>query len=77
VQLIEKSDTLQHLNIERMALSSRVKMLIWPLYKSTSIQSFHLSDNGIPDMIISNILFVFGIKNIDDGDGDLFDASST
>ncbi len=47
---------------------------MWAIYRSTSLQAVHLSDNEVPIKILRSLLFVFGIQ--DANQGDLFDACS-
>ena len=55
-----------------MNLQGNVQFLQWPLAKSQTIQSIHLSDNNIPKAIEINMLMVFGVKSIaDDSSGGL------
>ena len=61
VKLIEGSQKLQHLVLESVYLQSRVTLIMWPIYRSKSLQAVHLNDNEIPDKIMSTVLEVFGI----------------
>lgn len=41
---------------------------MWPICRSRSLQSVHLSDNEIPEQQLRTLLFVFGIHNANEGD---------
>jgi len=72
--LIEGSTTLQHLNIDQINLRNRVLLIMWPLVRSKSLQSIHISNNDIPDTKVQTLLAVFQIKTFD---GDLFDQGKS
>ena len=56
------------LNISGMNFASNVKAIQWPMAKSKTLQSIHLSDNNIPPAVLTNMLMVFGIKDQDSGE---------
>lgn len=66
--MINTSSKLIDLNLAGMNLREHVKTIQWPLAKSKTLQSIHLSDNNIPKAIETNMLMVFGIKSNDSGD---------
>ena len=51
-----------------MNFRDHVKRIQWPLSKSKTLQSIHLSDNNIPKATEINMLMVFGIKCMDASD---------
>ena len=57
------------INLSGMNFKENVKEIQWPLAKSKTIQSIHLSDNNIPKATEINMLMVFGVKS-NEGDGD-------
>ena len=68
INLINTSSKLIDMNLSGMNLREHVKALQWPISKSKTLQSVHLSDNNIPKAVETNMLMVFGIKSNDSGD---------
>ena len=56
------------LNIAGMNFREHVKVIQWPMARSKTLQSIHLSDNNIPKAVETNMLMVFGIKDQDSGE---------
>ena len=54
------------INLSGMNFRENIKAIQWPLAKSKSLQSIHLSDNNIPKAIEINMLMCFGVKNTDE-----------
>lgn len=61
--MVQTASKLIDLDISGMNLQHSVKILQWPLAKSETLQSIHLSDNNIPKAIEKNLLMAFGIKS--------------
>ena len=74
IKLIDDSDKLIDLDISGMNLRDNVREVMWPLSRSRTLQSIHLSDNNISAVAMTHILMVFGIKDV--GDAAEFDAMS-
>ena len=68
LNMINVSSKLILLNLSGMNFREHVKAIQWPLSKSKTLQSIHLSDNNIPKAVETNLLMVFGIKSNDSGD---------
>ena len=68
LNMINVSSKLILLNLSGMNFRENVKAIQWPLSKSKTLQSIHLSDNNIPKAVETNLLMVFGIKSSDSGD---------
>ena len=66
--MINTSSKLIDLNLTGMNFRDHVKAIQWPLSKSKTLQSIHLSDNNIPKAVETNLLMVFGIKSHETGD---------
>jgi len=66
--MINTSSKLIDLNLSGMNFRGNVKKIQWPLAKSKTLQSIHLSDNNIPKSVETNMLMVFGIKSNETGD---------
>ena len=60
--MIESSAKLIDINLSGMNFKENIKKIQWPLSKSRTIQSIHLSDNNMPKAAETNMLMVFGIK---------------
>ena len=63
VKLVLESDKLIDLDISGMNLRNNVKVIMWPLARSRTLQSIHLSDNNITSVTTTHLLMVFGIKD--------------
>ena len=57
------------INLSGMKFREKLKEIQWPLAKSQTLQSIHLSDNNIPKAVETNMLMVFGVKS-NEGDAD-------
>ena len=69
VTMIKESAKLIDINLSGMNFKDSVKEIQWPLSKSKTIQSIHLSDNNIPKAAETNMLMVFGVKS-NEGDAE-------
>ena len=49
-----------------MNLRNNVRTLMWPLARSKTLQSIHLSDNNINAVTMTHLALVFGIKDTGD-----------
>lgn len=58
----EENTKLVDLDLSTMNLQSSVERLTWPVAKSKTIQSLHLSNNEIPNNVLTDLLMVFGIR---------------
>ena len=67
-----ESDKLVLLDISGMNLRHHVREIMWPLARSRTLQSIHLSDNNINAVTMTHIFLVFGIKD----PGDKIDLDS-
>lgn len=63
VTMIETASKLIDIDLSGMNFRSNVKAIQWPLAKSKTLQSIHLSDNFIPRPVEINMLMVFGVKS--------------
>ena len=68
VTMIQTASKLICINLSGMNFRGNVRAIQWPLAKSKTLQSIHLSDNNIPKALEINMLMVFGVKSTDDGD---------
>jgi len=64
--MLTNSAKLIDIDLSGMNLRVNVKAIQWPLAKSKTLQSIHLSDNNVPKAIEINMLMVFGVKSSDD-----------
>lgn len=69
VTMIKSSSNLIMINLSGMNFRENVKEIQWPLAKSQTLQSIHLSDNNIPKAVETNMLMVFGVKS-NEGDAE-------
>ena len=65
-QFITDNPRLILINLSGMNFRDTVRTIQWPLAKSQSLQSIHLSDNNIPKATEINMLMCFGVKNNDE-----------
>ena len=72
IRLVTESDKLVDLDISGMNLRHHVREIMWPLARSRTLQSIHLSDNNINAVTMTHIFLVFGIKD----PGDKIDLDS-
>jgi len=68
LNMINTSSKLIDINLSGMNFRDNVKAIQWPLAKSKTLQSIHMSDNNIPKAAETNMLMVFGIKSNDSGE---------
>lgn len=70
VKLIEESSKITDIDLSHLNLKFDVVKLMWPLARSRTLQSIHLSDNQISQHLYQNLLMAFKVKQ-DAETGDL------
>ena len=63
IKLVVESEKLVDLDISGMNLRNHVREIMWPLARSKTLQSIHLSDNNINAVTMTHLYLVFGIKD--------------
>ena len=66
MRLVTESEKLVDIDISGMNLRNGVREIMWPLARSKTLQSIHLSDNNINAVTMTHLLMVFGIKDTGD-----------